>query len=80
MTTRNTDKIIQEPGHGTSSKCHCCRASGSYKSVTVWLRPFAGDLSVRSVAYALSVLNALYRFLIEQRYVLANPFAGKAQK
>jgi site-specific recombinase XerD len=27
-------------------------------------------------AYALSVLNALYRWLIEQRYVLANPFAG----
>ncbi|WP_454743879.1 hypothetical protein [Cupriavidus necator] len=26
--------------------------------------------------YALSVLNALYRRLIEQRYVLANPFAG----
>jgi site-specific recombinase XerD len=39
-------------------------------------RPFAGDLSARSAAYALSVLNALYRWLIEQRYVLANPFAG----
>lgn len=26
--------------------------------------------------YALSVLNALYRRLIEQRYLLANPFAG----
>lgn len=45
------------------------------RSSPLW-RPFAGDLSVRSVAYALSVLNALYRFLIEQRYVLANPFAG----
>ncbi|MCK6422845.1 MAG: site-specific integrase [Aquabacterium sp.] len=39
-------------------------------------RPFAGDLSARSTAYALSVLNAMYRWLIEQRYVLANPFAG----
>lgn len=39
-------------------------------------RPFAGDLSARSTSYALSVLNALYRWLIEQRYVLANPFAG----
>jgi site-specific recombinase XerD len=39
-------------------------------------RPFAGALSPRSTAYALSVLNALYRWLIEQRYVLANPFAG----
>ncbi len=39
-------------------------------------RPFAGKLSARSVAYALSVLGALYRWLIEQRYLLANPFAG----
>jgi len=45
------------------------------RSSPAW-RPFAGDLSARSVAYALSVLNALYRWLIEQRYVLANPFAG----
>jgi site-specific recombinase XerD len=45
------------------------------RSSPVW-RPFAGDLSARSAAYALSVLNALYRWLIEQRYVLANPFAG----
>jgi site-specific recombinase XerD len=39
-------------------------------------RPFAGALSARSVAYALSVLGAMYRWLIEQRYLLANPFAG----
>jgi site-specific recombinase XerD len=39
-------------------------------------RPFAGALSARSVAYALSVLGAMYRWLIQQRYVLANPFAG----
>ena len=39
-------------------------------------RPFAGGLSARSVAYALSVLGAMYRWLIEQRYLLANPFAG----
>lgn len=39
-------------------------------------RPFAGDLSARSVAYSLSVLGALFRWLIEQRYVLVNPFAG----
>ena len=39
-------------------------------------RPFAGALSARSVAYALSVVGAMYRWLIEQRYVLANPFAG----
>ncbi|MBC7702846.1 MAG: tyrosine-type recombinase/integrase [Rhodoferax sp.] len=39
-------------------------------------RPFAGDLSARSMAYSLSVLGAMYRWLIQQRYVLANPFAG----
>ena len=45
------------------------------RSSPLW-RPFVGDLSARSAAYALSVLNALFRWLIEQRYVLANPFAG----
>ncbi len=39
-------------------------------------RPFSGGLSARSAAYALSVLGALFRWLIEQRYLLANPFAG----
>lgn len=39
-------------------------------------RPFTGDLSPRSVAYALSVIGAMFRWLIQQRYLLANPFAG----
>lgn len=39
-------------------------------------RPFTGGLSARSVAYALSVVGAMFRWLIQQRYVLANPFAG----
>ncbi|RAA89578.1 integrase [Burkholderia multivorans] len=39
-------------------------------------RPFSGPLSTCSAAYALTVLAALFRWLIEQRYVLANPFAG----
>lgn len=39
-------------------------------------RPFQGALSARSIAYALSVIGAMFRWLIEQRYVLANPFAG----
>lgn len=39
-------------------------------------RPFVGALSARSVAYALSVAGALFRWLIQQRYLLANPFAG----
>jgi site-specific recombinase XerD len=39
-------------------------------------RPFAGALSARSAAYALSVIGAMYRWLSQQRYVLANPFSG----
>ncbi|MCX8518406.1 MAG: tyrosine-type recombinase/integrase [Rhodoferax sp.] len=39
-------------------------------------RPFADNLTPRSVAYALSVLGAMFRWLIAQRYLLANPFAG----
>jgi site-specific recombinase XerD len=45
------------------------------RSAPNW-RPFAGGLSARSSAYALSVLGALFRWLIQQRYLLANPFAG----
>lgn len=39
-------------------------------------RPFTDGLSARSIAYALSVLGAMFRWLIQQRYVVANPFAG----
>jgi site-specific recombinase XerD len=39
-------------------------------------RPFASGLSARSAAHSLCVLGAMFRWLIEQRYVLANPFAG----
>jgi site-specific recombinase XerD len=39
-------------------------------------RPFQGPLSARSASYALTVISALFRWLIEQRYLVANPFAG----
>ena len=45
------------------------------RTSTEW-RPFAGGLSTRSRSYSLSVLSSMFRWLIEQRYVLANPFAG----
>ena len=45
------------------------------RSCPEW-RPFAGALSADSVAYAVSVLGAMFRWLVEQRYTLANPFAG----
>jgi site-specific recombinase XerD len=45
------------------------------RNSTEW-RPFAGALSRGSTAHALTVLSAMYRWLVEQRYVFANPFAG----
>jgi site-specific recombinase XerD len=45
------------------------------RSSSEW-RPFAGDLSAKSVAYSISVVGAMFRWLIEQRYLLVNPFAG----
>ncbi|TFE37627.1 integrase [Paraburkholderia dipogonis] len=39
-------------------------------------RPFTGRLSARSVAQAITIVGVLFRWLIEQRYVLANPFSG----
>jgi site-specific recombinase XerD len=39
-------------------------------------RPFSGPLSARSLAYAMSVIGALYRWLMEQGYLLANPYSG----
>jgi len=45
------------------------RSAGDWK-------PFTGGLATRSAAYALSVIGALFRWLIQQRYTLANPFAG----
>ena len=45
------------------------------RSSAQW-RPFSGGLSARSAAHALSVLGALFRWLIQQRYQLTTPFAG----
>ncbi len=39
-------------------------------------RPFGGPLSPRSISHALTILGSLFRWLIAQRYLLANPFAG----
>lgn len=45
------------------------------RSAPDW-KPFVGPLSTRSVAYSLSVLKALFRWLGEQGYLVANPFSG----
>ncbi len=39
-------------------------------------RPFGGPLSSKSVSYAVSIIGALYRWLMEQGYLLANPFSA----
>lgn len=39
-------------------------------------RPFTGNLSPRSVAYALTVVKSLFAWLVDQRYLMANPFSG----
>ncbi len=39
-------------------------------------RPFAGALAANSIKYTVTVLGAMYRWLVEQGYVLSNPFAG----
>ena len=48
---------------------------GRPRNSPVW-RPFSGGLSARSVTNALSVLGAMFGWLMEQRYLLANPFVG----
>ncbi len=45
------------------------------RSSAEW-RPFQGSLSATLIAYALSVLNALFRWLLEKGYVVTNPFSG----
>ncbi|TWO68083.1 tyrosine-type recombinase/integrase [Caenimonas sedimenti] len=44
------------------------------RSAPDW-RPFNGELSPASVAYALTVINNLFGWLVDQRYLLANPFS-----
>lgn len=39
-------------------------------------RPFTGPLTPSSVAYALTVVKNLFGWLVDQRYLMANPFAG----
>ncbi|MCA8434540.1 phage integrase family protein [Burkholderia seminalis] len=45
------------------------------RTTPAW-RPFTGHLTARSTAYALAVLRALFEWLVDQHYVVLNPFAG----
>lgn len=44
------------------------------RSAPDW-RPFNGELSPASCAYALTVINNLFGWLVDQRYLMANPFS-----
>lgn len=39
-------------------------------------KPFVGPLSPRSISYSIVVIGSLHRWLMEQGYLLTNPFAG----
>jgi len=39
-------------------------------------RPFTGPLTPTSAAYALTVVRSLFAWLVNQRYLMANPFSG----
>lgn len=39
-------------------------------------RPFTGPLTPRSASYAITVVKTLFAWLVDQRYLLANPFSG----
>ncbi|RQV15059.1 integrase [Burkholderia cenocepacia] len=76
LSSLNTDDAIAYRGFLRKPTPHERWVGLSRQRHSIEWRPFAGPLSARSAAYALSVLSALFRWLVEQRYVLANPFAG----
>ncbi|AOI86292.1 integrase [Burkholderia pseudomultivorans] len=76
LSSLNTDDAIAYRGFLRKPTPHERWVGLSRQRHSIEWRPFTGPLSARSAAYALNVLSALFRWLVEQRYVLANPFAG----
>lgn len=54
-----------------------CGPRGTPRWSPAW-RPFEGPLAARSQATAVKILASLYRFLVEQGYLVANPWTGVA--
>jgi len=72
-TTRSAPTTARQNG--------CCRgllpnAARPCRRGPARMQPFTVQMSPDSIAYALSVLGSMFRWLIDQRYVLANPFAA----
>ncbi|WP_071333830.1 site-specific integrase [Burkholderia contaminans] len=76
LSSLNTDDAIAYRGFLRRPTPRECWVGPSRPRHSSEWRPFTGPLSAHSAAYALNVLSALFRWLVEQRYVLANPFAG----
>ncbi|GAB3090155.1 phage integrase family protein [Cupriavidus yeoncheonensis] len=66
--TRYRDFLLAPPAHWCGP-----RSIGRWQ---VGWRPLEGPLSARSCAYALSVLNNLFNFLVKQGYLVGNPWAA----
>lgn len=57
-----------------------CGARGREKWSPLW-RPFEGKLSESAQRYAITVLKSMYKFLVDQCYLVGNPWNGvKAPK
>ena len=54
-----------------------CGPRGRERWSPLW-RPFEGPLSARAVGQALTVLRNLYGFLVQQNYLVGNPWTGVA--
>ena len=56
-----------------------CAPRGRNKWSPLW-RPFEGPLSASAQAHAIRVLKGLYKFLVDQCYLVGNPWNGVATK
>ena len=52
-----------------------CAPCGRDKWSTLW-RPFEGPLSPSAQGHALRILKSMYKFLVDQRYLVGNPWNG----
>lgn len=48
---------------------------GHTKESSSW-RPFTGGLDVKSIRYAEIIINSLFKYLVDQRYLLHNPLSS----
>ncbi|WP_087686551.1 phage integrase family protein [Pandoraea sp. PE-S2R-1] len=49
--------------------------AGAPRTSPCW-RPFVSERATSSIAYSIATINAMFHWLVETRYLRANPFAG----